>query len=97
MWANTRFMKEQLDALGFDTGSSRTPVIPIVVGEMERCFTVWRWLSEQGIFVNPVVPPAVPPGRTMVRLSLTAGHTHEQLAWALEKLAEAGRKFGLTA
>jgi len=95
LWENARFMKHGLDALGFDTGSSQSPVIPIVVGEMERCFMVWRWLSEQGIFVNPVVPPAVPPGRTLVRLSLTAGHTRPQLTWALEKLAEAGRKFGL--
>jgi 8-amino-7-oxononanoate synthase len=92
---NARFMKTELDALGFDTGSSQSPVIPIVVGELERCFKVWRWLSEQGIFVNPVVPPAVPPVRTMVRLSLTAGHTRQQLVWALDKLAEAGRKFGL--
>jgi 8-amino-7-oxononanoate synthase len=95
LWENARFMKRELDALGFDTASSQSPVIPIVVGELQRCFEVWRWLSEQGIFVNPVVPPAVPPGRTLLRLSLTAGHTRQQLTWALEKLAEAGRKFGL--
>jgi 8-amino-7-oxononanoate synthase len=95
LWENARFMKEGLDALGFDTGASQTPVIPIVVGELERCFKVWRWLHDQGIFINPVAPPAVPPGRTLVRLSLTAGHTRQQLSWALDKLAEAGRKFGL--
>jgi 8-amino-7-oxononanoate synthase len=95
LWDNTRFMKQGLDALGFDTGCSETPVIPIVVGELERCFKVWRWLHDQGIFVNPVVPPAVPPGRTLVRISLTAGHTRQQLTWALEKLAEAGRRFAL--
>jgi len=95
LWDNARFMKQGLDALGFDTGSSQTPVIPIVVGELERCFKVWRWLHNEGIFVNPVVPPAVPPGRTLVRISLTAGHTRQQLTWALEKLAEAGRKFAL--
>jgi len=95
LWENARFMKQGLDELGFDTGASQTPVIPIVVGELERCFKVWRWLHDQGIFINPVVPPAVPTGRTLVRISLTAGHTRPQLAWALDKLAEAGRKFGL--
>ena len=77
LWDNARFMKQGLDALGFDTGASQTPVIPIVVGELERCFKVWRWLHDEGIFVNPVVPPAVPPGRTLVRISLTAGHTRD--------------------
>lgn len=96
LWENTRFMKHGLDALGFDTGSSETPVIPIVVGDPERCFRMWRWLHDAGIFVNPVVPPAVPPGRSLVRLSLTAGHTREQLSWALDKLALAGREFELT-
>ena len=96
LWENARFMKQGLDALGFDTGASQTPVIPIVVGELERCFKVWRWLHDQGIFVNPVVPPAVPPrAHAADGISLTAGHTRQQLGWALDKLAEAGRKFGL--
>jgi 8-amino-7-oxononanoate synthase len=95
LWENARFMKQGLDLLGFDTGASQTPVIPIVVGDVERCFQVWRWLHDQGIFINPVVPPAVPPRRTLVRISLTAGHTRQQLSWALDKLAEMGRKFGL--
>jgi 8-amino-7-oxononanoate synthase len=95
LWENARFMKQRLDALGFDTGASQSPVIPIVIGNLKRCFKVWRWLHDQGIFVNPVVPPAVPPGRALVRISLTAGHTRQQLSWALDKLAEVGRKFGL--
>ncbi|HEX5421574.1 MAG TPA: aminotransferase class I/II-fold pyridoxal phosphate-dependent enzyme [Gammaproteobacteria bacterium] len=95
LWDNTRFLKQELDALGFDTGSSETPVIPIVVGEPELCFRMWRWLHDACIFVNPVVPPAVPPGRSLLRLSLTAGHTRQQLSRALEKLAIAGREFGL--
>ncbi len=90
---NGRFMKKGLDDLGFDTGKSETPIIPILVGEMEKCFRVWRWLHDEGVFVNPVVPPAVPPGRTMIRISVTAGHTREQLTWALNKLEQAGRKF----
>ena len=90
LWENARFMKQGLDALGFDTRSVADPVIPIVVGDVERCFQVWRWLHDQGIFINPVVPPAVPPGRTLVRISLTAGPPRQQLSWALDKLAEVG-------
>ncbi len=95
LWENARFMTRALRELGFDTGKSETPIIPIVVGELELCFQVWRWLHDEGVFINPVVPPAVPPGRAMIRLSVTAGHTREQLQWALDKLGEAGRKFGL--
>lgn len=95
LWENARFMKQGLIDLGFDTGKSETPIIPIIVGELELCFQVWRWLHDEGVFINPVVPPAVPPGCSMIRLSVTAGHTREQLEWALDKLGEAGRKFGL--
>ena len=95
LWDNRRFMKAGLDRLGFDTGASETPIIPIVVGDRERCFGVWRWLHNEGIFINPVVPPAVPPGRCLIRISVTAGHTRKQLGRALKKLEEAGRKFSL--
>lgn len=95
LWNNARFMKEGLDALGFDTGHSETPIIPIVVDGLEKCFAMWRFMDEEGIFINPVVPPAVPPGRCLIRISVTAGHTEEQLSWALGKFAEAGRRFGI--
>ena len=95
LWENARFLKRGFDELGFDTGVSESPIIPIVVGGFERCLQVWKHLQEEGIFVNPVVPPAVPPGRCLIRISVTAGHTEAQLSWALGKFAEAGRKFGL--
>jgi 8-amino-7-oxononanoate synthase len=95
LWENTRFLKEGFDRLGFDTGKSQTPVIPILVGEFDLCFKMWKYLQEAGIFVNPVVPPGVPPGRSLIRISVTAGHTREQLAWALEVFQKAGRHFGL--
>lgn len=94
---NGRFMKEQLDLRGFDTGLSRTPIIPVVVGDLDRCFAIWRWLHENGIFVNPVVPPATPPGRCLIRVSVTADHTREQLLWAADRMVEAAREFGLLA
>ncbi|WP_243330619.1 aminotransferase class I/II-fold pyridoxal phosphate-dependent enzyme [Mesoterricola sediminis] len=95
LWENTRFLKQGFDELGFDTGDSETPVIPILVGEFETCLKMWHFLQEEGIFVNPVVPPGVPPGRSLIRISVTAGHTREQLAWALEVFRKAGRHFGL--
>lgn len=95
LWDNGRFMKQGLGERGFDTGASETPIIPIVVGEPQRCFQMWRWLHDEGIFVNPVVPPAVPPRRALLRISVTAGHSRDQLGWALDKFALAGRKFGL--
>jgi 7-keto-8-aminopelargonate synthetase-like enzyme len=97
LWANARYLKRGFDELGFDTGKSASPIIPIVVGDWERCLGFWKFLQEEGIFVNPVLPPGVPPGRCMIRISVTAGHTREQLTWALGRFAKAGREFGLLA
>jgi 8-amino-7-oxononanoate synthase len=96
LWANTRFLKEGFDSLGFDTGTSDSPIIPILVGGFERCLQVWKYLQEEGIFVNPVVPPGVPPGRCLIRISVTAGHTEQQLAWALDVFKKADALFGLS-
>jgi len=96
LWRNTAFMRKGLVDLGFDTGDSETPIIPVLMGDFDRCFQVWQFMQEEGIFVNPIVPPGVPPNRCMIRVSVTAGHTLEQLTWALEKFSEAGRRFGLT-
>jgi len=95
LWDNARFLKEGFDQLGFDTGNSASPIIPILVGDWQRCLEVWRFLQDLGIFVNPVLPPAVPAGRCMLRISVTAGHSRAQLEWALDRFALAGRRFGL--
>jgi 8-amino-7-oxononanoate synthase len=95
LWDNARFLKAGFQELGFDTGHSESPIIPILAGDWDTCLEVWRFLQEEGIFVNPVLPPAVPPGRCMLRISVTAGHTREQLARALEGFAKMGRHFGL--
>jgi len=95
LWDNAHFLKRGFDELGFDTGRSASPIIPILVGDWERCLGMWKYLQEEGIFVNPVLPPGVPPGRCMIRISVTAGHTRQQLNWALGRFAMAGRKFGL--
>ncbi|MBI1292360.1 aminotransferase class I/II-fold pyridoxal phosphate-dependent enzyme [bacterium] len=95
LWANTHFMLEGLHRIGLDTGDSETPILPIVIGEMEVCFTMWRMLHDAGIFVNPVVAPATPPDRTLIRLSVMATHTKDQLTRALEIIEKIARSLGI--
>jgi len=95
LWENTHYMKRELENLGYDTGGSATPVIPIVVGDDWVCFGMVRRLHEEGVFVNPVISPAVPPGRAMLRTSYMATHTREHLDKALEALEKVGREAGV--
>ena len=95
LWRNTDKMMTGLQDLGFDTGTSETPVIPIVVGDMFKALGMWRSLLESGVYVNVVIPPAVPPGREMLRTSYMATHTDEQLDRALEIFETIGREFDL--
>ena len=95
LWENTEYMKRELTALGFDTGHSASPVIPIVVGEDLASYTMTTRLGQEGVFVNPVVSPAVPPGRAMIRTSYMATHTREHLDRSLEALAKVGRELGI--
>jgi 8-amino-7-oxononanoate synthase len=95
LWENTEYMKRELTTLGFDTGHSESPVIPILVGEDMTSYTMTTHLGDEGVFVNPVVSPAVPPGRAMIRTSYMATHTREHLDRALTALAKVGREFGI--
>jgi 8-amino-7-oxononanoate synthase len=93
LWRNTRYMLKGFKDLGFDTGDSETPVIPILVGDDYRAFRMSRRLHEEGVFVNPVVSPATAPGRALLRTSYMATHTEDQLARALEAFRKVGREF----
>jgi 8-amino-7-oxononanoate synthase len=95
LWKNTRFFMEGLKSLGLDTGNSETPVVPIVVGEDSLALAMVQRLHEDGVFVNCVLSPATPPGRALIRTSLMATHTTEQLARALEAIEKVGRQVGL--
>lgn len=95
LWDNTHFMLNGLRSLGFDTGASETPIIPVVVGDNITCFRMWRMLHDEGLFVNPVVPPATPPDRALIRVSVMATHTQDQLAMALEKIGRIGKQIGI--
>ncbi len=92
---NTEFMKKELTGLGFDTGNSESPVIPVVVGEDMTAFNMTMRLQEEGVFVNPVITPAVPLGRAMIRTSYMATHEREHLDQSLSAFARVGREVGL--
>lgn len=95
LWENTRFFSEGLRSLGLDTGESQTPVVPVIVGEDVATLQMVQRLDEEGIFVNCVLTPATPPGRGLIRTSLMATHTREQLTRALEAIERVGREVGL--
>ncbi len=95
LWENTRFMQEELRSLGFDTGASASPVVPVHVGRDEVCFAMVKRLEQEGVFANPVVSPAVPEGQAMIRTSYMATHTRAHLEQALAALARVGREFGV--
>lgn len=95
LWESTRYMKKELDGMGFETGESDSPVIPIVVGEDITSFAMSMRLLEEGVFVNPVISPAVPPGQAMIRTSYMATHERDHLDRALEGLSKVGREFDI--
>jgi 8-amino-7-oxononanoate synthase len=95
LWKNTRFMLDGLRSLGFDTGHSDSPVIPVLVGEDYTAFSMATRLQEEGVFVNAIVSPATPPGRALLRTSYMATHTESHLSFALDKFQKVGREFGV--
>ena len=91
LWDNTNYMLAEFKAMGYDTGTSCTPVIPLHVGDMMVAFEMWKRLGDEGVFINPVVPPAVPPNSCLIRTSFMATHTRAQLDFALEKFRRIGK------
>ena len=87
LWDNTHYASKLLKEAGFDTGHSQTPIIPIYIRNNEQTFMMTRLLQEQGIFVNPVVSPAVAPQDTLLRFSLMATHTFAQIEEAVSKIS----------
>jgi 8-amino-7-oxononanoate synthase len=92
LWRNTEIMLERLQAAGFNTGESRTPIIPAIVGEDELAFLMCRRLFEEGVYVNPIISPAVEKGRALIRLSLMATHTEDEVHLAMDKMVKVGRE-----
>jgi 8-amino-7-oxononanoate synthase len=95
LWRNTHHMKQGLLDLGFDLGDSETPILPVYCRNLMVAFKICKRLQEEGLFVNPVVSPAVAPGEELIRISLMATHTDAQVDFALEKLCKVGKEFDL--
>lgn len=95
LWQNTERMKRGLLSLGFNLGASQTPILPVYVRDLLATFKFCRRLEQEGVFVNPVVSPGVPPGQELLRLSLMATHTDAQIDFALDRLGKVGRELGL--
>ncbi|WP_316811865.1 serine palmitoyltransferase [Pedobacter heparinus] len=92
LWANTNHAKKLLVEAGFDIGHTDSPIIPIYIRDNDKTFMITNVLSKNGIFVNPVVSPAVPSDASLLRFSLMATHTFEQIEEAVEKLSAAAKE-----
>jgi 8-amino-7-oxononanoate synthase len=88
-------MRLEFQKMGFDTASSQTPIIPIIIGDQEATFLTWRLLFEAGIYTNPVIPPAVPTNLSLLRTSYMATHTDDQMAFVLEGFRKIGKMLDL--
>jgi 8-amino-7-oxononanoate synthase len=95
LWHNTARLKGGLVSMGFDLGLSETPILPVYCRNMTIAFKFCKRLEEEGVFVNPVVSPGVPPGEELIRVSLMATHTDAQIDFALDKFGKVGRELGL--
>jgi len=88
-------MRAAYQRLGYNTGPSESPIIPIIIGDDMLTFQAWKMLFEAGVFVNAVISPAVPPGHQLLRTSYMATHTDEQLGRVLETFETIGKQLGL--
>jgi 8-amino-7-oxononanoate synthase len=95
LWVITEKMQRGFKGMGFDTGVSVTPVVPLLVGEQLRCFKFWKALFEAGVFCNPVIPPAVSANQCLLRTSYMATHTDAQLDRVLDITEQIGKKLGV--
>ncbi len=92
LWDNTHLAKKLLVEAGFNTGKSETPIIPVFVGDEMKTFMLTKMLQDEGVFINPVINPAVPKGDEMIRFSLMATHSFEQIEQAVGKIAKISKQ-----
>ena len=95
LWKITEFALDGFSQMGCEIGNTTTPIIPLFIRDDYKTYTVTRDLFDEGLFVNPVVTPAVAPQDTLIRFSLMATHTKEQVEFALEKIEKVFRKHGI--
>lgn len=92
LWALTRHAHEEFKARGFDIGHTQSPIIPLFVRDLNKCLTAVKMALEEGVFITPVIPPAVPEDSVIVRFALMATHSFEQLDEAIDKLTKIFRQ-----
>ncbi len=95
LWELTYYAINQLKERGFELGPTSTPIMPLYVRDNDKTFLITKLLFEEGIFVNPVVSPAVAPGDTLIRFSLMATHTTEQIDFAIDRITNVFKKLNL--
>ncbi len=95
LWANTRFFKAGLEALGFNIGISESPITPVIVGDGARAMTLSDKLFDAGVFAQGIGFPTVAQGRARVRTIVTATHTEDELQFALDAFGKVGAELGL--
>lgn len=95
LWKITKIALEGFRNIGFEIGRTETPIIPIFIRDNDKTYLFTKLLFEEGVFVNPVVSPAVPSNDTLIRFSLMATHTEEQVQIALEKIGRIGKQLNI--
>ncbi|ULL19215.1 glycine C-acetyltransferase [Paenibacillus sp. H1-7] len=95
LWANADYFRSGVQSLGFDTGASETPIIPVIVGDPAKTMQFSDLLLEEGVFAQGIVYPTVAMDKGRVRFIVTAGHTRQDLDFALDALKRAGQKLGM--
>ncbi|MGL4411768.1 MAG: serine palmitoyltransferase [Bacteroidales bacterium] len=95
LWDNTRYAISAFKAIGCEVGHTSTPIIPLYVRDNDKTFMVTRALFDEGVFVNPVISPAVAPQDTLIRISLMATHTKEQIDFAVGKIEKCFKQLGI--
>jgi 8-amino-7-oxononanoate synthase len=95
LWANYHHLRAILDAIGLDYWQSPTPALPIVIGDKEKCYFLWKALWDAGFFTVMSIAPGVPLGKDLVRVAVTSAHTKEQLDQFGEVLKAAVKRFGI--
>jgi 8-amino-7-oxononanoate synthase len=95
LWEITKKMKSGFQSMGYDTGPTESPIIPVYIRNDELAFMLWKLLRENGIFTNPIVYPAVPKGEALIRTSYSATHSEEELDTVLGIFEKCGKQLGI--
>jgi len=95
LWQVTTKMRTGFQAMGYNTGASQTPIIPIMIGDDEKGFMLWKLLRDEAIFTTPIIYPAVPVGQALIRTSYSASHTEEELDAVLDAFRKCGKMLGI--